>query len=157
MSVTAPPGGDPTAGGLMPQGGAGGGQGVQILQQIQDLLAQLSQVESDPGVQRAVQSIQGVIDPLMQAVGGADQQDMTSGLANPGGDASGGMPPGGPAEDALDGGADDASEGPPPKGFGGAKKAAMANFGKKGHFSKSGSKGEQLQTDKTKNRLKGGK
>lgn len=152
MGISAPPA-DPTAGGagggMMPPGGAGGGQGVQILQQIQQLLAQLLQAESDPGVQKAAQAMMQLVDPLMQAVGQTDQGSMNSGIANPTGDAGGGMPDaGGPEPDADDMG------GGAPASFGGAKKAAMANFKSKGHFSKSGSKGESLQTDKTKNRNK---
>lgn len=147
MGVSAP---DPTQMAMAPpQGGAGGGQGVQILQQIQDLLSQLGQVETDPGVQRAVSSMQQLIDPLMQAVGANDAQNMQSGVANPTGPIGGGAPTDLP-------GAGESSEGPKggreSKSFGGAKKAAMANFAQKGHFSKSGSKGEQLQTEKQKNR-----
>lgn len=156
MGVSAP---DPTMAMAPPQGGAGGGQGVQILQQIQDLLSQLGQVETDPGVQRAVNSMQQLIDPLMQAVGANDAQDMQSGLANPTGPITGG---GGVGDLSDLPGAGESSEGPkggresqePPKSFKGASKAALANFGSKGHFSKSGSKGEQLQTEKTKNRNK---
>lgn len=165
--IAPPPGAaDPSTGlggGGGGGGGAGGGQGVQILQQIQDLLSQLGQVESDPAVQRAVSSMQQLVDPLMQAVGSSDAQDMTSGLSNPGGPGDASADAGGGAPDmsgmgGLGAGPDDGSgggaEAPPSKSFGGAKKAAMANFGSKGHFSKSGSKGESLQTDKTKNRNK---
>lgn len=135
---------------MPPPGGAGGGQGVQILQQIQQLLAQLMQTESDPGVQKATQAMLQLVDPLMQAVGQADQGSMNSGISNPTGppDLSGGAGDLGGGTESSEGGA-----GPSlPSSFGGAKKAAMANFKDKGHFSKSGSKGEKLQTDKTKNR-----
>jgi hypothetical protein len=44
--------------------------------------------------------------------------------------------------------------GGPSKTFGGAKEAAMANFASKGHFSPSAGKGEELETEKTKNRKK---
>jgi|SRR5450755_2142355 len=151
MGIGAPDpsggGGDPT-GGMMPPGGAGGGQGVQIIQQIQQLLAQLMQTESDPGVQKAVQSMLQLCDPLQQAIGQADAGSMSSGIANPGG-----PPEGSPAEEASEPPAEAAAEGDPTS-FGGASKAASANFKAKGHFSKSGSKGETLQTDKTKNRNK---
>lgn len=142
-------------GGMLPPGGAGGGQGVQILQQIQQLLAQLMQTESDPGVQKAAQAMLQLVDPLMQAVGQSDAGNMTSGIANPGGPAG---PDLGGESLSSEGGSDTgADEGSPPSTFKGAKKAAMANFGSKGHFSKSGSKGETPQTDKSKNRLKGAK
>lgn len=62
--------------------------------------------------------------------------DLGGGMSSEG-PASG---PGGPAEE------------PTPKTFAGAKKAAMANHAEKGHFSKSGSKGENLRSDKQKNR-----
>jgi hypothetical protein len=111
------------------------------------------QAESDPGVQRAAQAMMQLVDPLMQAVGQSDAGNMTSGISNPG------APEGSPAEEAGESPAVEASEdeGPSPSTFKGAKKAAMANFGSKGHFSKSGSKGEMPQTDKSKNRLKGAK
>ena len=155
MGISAPPvdptGGMGGGGGMPPPGGAGGGQGVQILQQIQQLLAQLMQTESDPGVQKAVQAMSSLIDPLMQAVGQADQGNMTSGISNPTGPISGpDLGGGSESSEGEIGGAE-----PPSKSFGGAKKAAMANFASKGHFSKSGSKGETLQTDKAKNRAKG--
>lgn len=147
------PGGSPLAG-----GGAGGGQGVQILQQVQDLLSQLLQTTQQPAVQQAVNSMMKLVDPLMQAVGAEESGpsgSMSSGLANPTGSGS-------PDETSAPAGPDNmggsgySSEGnAPSKSFGGAKKAAMANHAEKGHFSKSGSKGEQLQTDKQKNRTKG--
>lgn len=144
-------------GGMLPPGGAGGGQGVQILQQIQQLLAQLMQTESDPGVQKAAQAMLQLVDPLMQAVGQSDAGNMTSGISNPGGpNLGGGGMEGSPAEEASESPAVESSEGGPTT-FKGAKKAAMANFGSKGHFSKSGSKGERPQTDKSKNRLKNAK
>ena len=150
MGVSAPPV-DPTQGGGGAPPSAGGGQGTLILQQVQQLLAQLMQSETDPNIQQGVQELLKAIDPLMQAIGQNDAQAMNSGLNTPGGAMP---PPGGPD---MGGGAGppDMGGGPPPKSFKGANKAAMANFGSKGHFSKSGSKGEQLQTDKTKNRTKG--
>lgn len=159
MSIGAPdPSGGAGGGGAMtmapPQGGAGGGQGVQILQQIQSLLAQLAQTETDPGVQRAVNSMSQLIDPLMQAVGASDQQNMTSGVANPT-DPTGGMGAGPDTMGSLPGaggGSEGTKGGAEPSSFKGASKAAAANFADKGHFSKSGSKGESLQTDKQKNR-----
>jgi hypothetical protein len=122
------------------------------LQQIQSLLAQIMQNEPEPAIQRAVSAMLQMTDDLSKVLTVDDQQDMMSGLNTPGGAA----PPGGPP--ALAGpdlaGGTRSSEGPASATtFGGAKKAAMANFAEKGHFSKSGSKGEQLQTDKTKNRL----
>lgn len=147
MSVSAPPA-DPTqmgGGGAPPS--AGGGQGTLILQQVQQLLAQLMQSETDPNIQQGVQELLKAVDPLMQAIGQNDAQAMNSGLNTPGG----AMPP----PDMGGGGGGPEMGGPPPKSFKGANKAAMAMFGEKGHFSKSGSKGESLQTDKTKNRAKG--
>lgn len=128
---------------------AGGGQGTLILQQVQQLLAQLMQSETDPNIQQGVNELLKAIDPLMQAIGQNDAQAMNSGLNTPGG----AMPP----PDMSGGGGPDLSGGgaPPPSSFKGANKAAMANFGSKGHFSKSGSKGESLQTAKTKTRTKG--
>src|ERR1700742_4556614 len=120
MSLTAP---DPTqggGGGVDPSqmaGGAGGGQGVQIIQQIQQLFMQLAQVEPDPAVQRAVQTLSKPLDMLMQVVGGNDTQNMTSGLSNPtgGDDGSGGLGGGLPPEPPSGGGS---------KSFKGASKAA---------------------------------
>lgn len=133
---------------------AGGGQGALILQQVQQLLAQLMQSETDPNIQQGVNELLKAIDPLMQAIGQNDAQAMNSGLNTPGGAMP---PPGSPAEEAGESPSFEASEneGAEAKSFKGAKKAAMANFGSKGHFSKSGSKGEKLQTSKTKNRTKG--
>jgi len=109
------------------------------------------QSETDPNIQQGVGELLKAIDPLMQAVGQNDAQAMNSGLNTPGG----AMPPPGIGAGGPDlAGGTESSEGPPPSTFAGAKKAAMANFGAKGHFSKSESKGEQLQTDRTKNRLK---
>jgi hypothetical protein len=160
MGLTAPAP-DPTAGGDPTQGGGaapgpGPGQSSQLIQQVQALLAQIMQNEPEPAIQRAVGSMLQMTDDLSKVLGRDDQQDMTSGLNTPGGAvAPGGGGLGGPD---LSGGTQ-SSEGPAtsPTTFGGANKAAMANFGEKGHFSKSGSKGEALQTSKTKNRLKGGK
>jgi hypothetical protein len=132
----------------------GPGQSSQLLQQIQDLLSQIMQNEPEPAIQRAVGSMLQMTQDLGQVLGRNDQQDMMSGLNTPGGAA----PPmgGGMAGPDLMGGTR-SSEGPATGGgFPGAKAAAMANFREKGHFSKSGSKGEQLQTEKTRNRLKGG-
>jgi hypothetical protein len=132
------------------------GQSSQILQQVQGLLAQIMQNEPEPAIQRAVNAMLQMTDDLSKVLGQNDQQDMSSGLNTPGG----AMPPGGPGGGLggpdLSGGTE-SSEGPAtaPTTFGGAKKAALANFASKGHFSKSGSKGEALQTEKTKNRLKG--
>jgi hypothetical protein len=159
MGVSAPPM-DPTqGGGLGGLGGgasAGGGQGTLILQQVQQLLAQLMQSETDPNIQQGVGELLKAIDPLMQAIGQNDAQAMNSGLNTPGGalpPMGGAMPPeGSPAEEAGESPAAESSE---DKTFSGAKKAAMANFKGKGHFSKKGSKGENLQTQKTKNRTKG--
>lgn len=155
MSLSAPPAAGPPGGGAPPPASAGGGQGTLILQQVQALLAQLMQSETDPNIQQGVQELLKAIDPLMQAIVNNDAQAMNSGLNNPTGNV-------GPAGPDLAGGTQSSEGaqnplgdmGPPPKGFGGARKAAMANFGSKGHFSKSGSKGEQLQTDKQKNRAK---
>lgn len=163
-SAGAAPGGDPTQGGSpLAGGGAGGGQGVQILQQIQGLLQQLAQTEQQPAVLQAVNAMGKLMDPLMQAVSqseGGPGGSMSSGLADPTGGGGADMT-GAPAGPDSAGGGGYSSEGgstdsaPPSKTFGGARKAAMANHAEKGHFSKSGSKGEQLQTDKTKNRTKG--
>lgn len=148
MGMTAP---DPAQmGPAAADPGAPPGQSAQLLQQVQDLLAQVMQSESDPDVQNAVGSILQVLEPLMQKVGGNDAQQMQSGLNTPGG-----PPPdmGAPAPDmsAMGGG------GPPPPAttFSGAKKQAMDKFKSKGHFSGSTSKGEKPQTNKTKNRTKG--
>jgi hypothetical protein len=157
MGVSAPPV-DPTQGGLGGGASAGGGQGTLILQQVQQLLAQLMQSETDPNIQNGVGELLKAIDPLMQAIGQNDAQAMNSGLNTPGGGLGpdmGGLPPeGSPAEEAGESPSQEAAEGGG-KGFGGAKKAAMANFKSKGHFSKKGSKGENLQTQKAKNRAKG--
>jgi hypothetical protein len=115
------------------------GQGAMLLQQVGDLLGQLAQQETEPTIQRSVLRVMKELEPLMNLVGADDQQDMTSGLATPGGppeagagsdqesptgapdDYAGaapggpggpGMPPGGP------GGGDLSMPGPPPD-FGG--------------------------------------
>lgn len=151
MGVSAP---DPTQMGGGAPASAGGGQGTLILQQVQQLLAQLMQSETDPNIQQAVGELLKGIDPLMQAIGQNDAQAMNSGLNTPGG----AQPPSGPAGPDLAGGSrsSEGDMGGPPTTFKGAGKAAMATFKEKGHFSKSGSKGESLQTDKTKRRLQGG-
>jgi hypothetical protein len=128
---------------------------------VQGLLAQIMQNEPEPAIQRAVNAMLQMTDDLSKVLGRNDQQDMMSGLNTPGGamPPGGALPPGGgPGGPDLSGGTI-SSEGPatPPTTFGGAKKAALANFASKGHFSPSGSKGEALQTAKTKNRLKGAK
>jgi hypothetical protein len=113
------------------------------------------QNEPEPAIQRAVNAMLQMTDDLGKVVGADDQQDQMSGLNTPGGAAS----PMGPAIGGPDlAGGTRSSEGPATATtFGGARKQAMANFAEKGHFSKSGSKGEQLQTEKTKNRAKGGR
>jgi hypothetical protein len=132
---------------------AGPGQSSQLIQQVQNLLAQIMQNEPEPAIQRAVNAMLQMSQDLSQVLGRDDQQDMMSGLNTPGG----AVPPTGAGPDLA--GGTESSEGPTgePTTFGGAKKAAMANFAKKGNFSKTGSKGEPLQTEKTKNRLKGAK
>jgi hypothetical protein len=158
-SASAAPSNDPTAGGSpMAGGGAGGGQGTQIIQQIQGLLQQLGQATQQPAVQHAIDAINQVLGPIAQAVGAEEsgpQGSMSSGLANPtGGDGSTqSSAPAGPDNMGESGRSSEGTKAGP-SSFAGAKKAAMANHAEKGHFSKSGSKGEQLQTDKTKNRTK---
>lgn len=161
-----------------PPAGAGGSGGAQIVQQIEDLLMQLSQMEPEPEIQQAVQSIQERLEPLQQLLGKDDQQDMQSGLANPGGAAPGEEPPGGgaggmpagpesagmPAPTEGGGGGGEPTHeveihirpaGGGSKSFGGAKKEAMANLKEKGHFSRSTPKGEKPSTDRTKSKAKG--
>ena len=134
----------PEQGAAAPQlPGAGGVGGAQILQQIEQLLMQLAQSEPEPQIQQAVSAIGQQVSALQQVVGKDDMQDMQSGLANPGG--SGGMPPGGEEPAAAE----------EPKSFAGAKKAAMANFKEKGHFSKNTPKGETPESEKSKNKKKG--
>jgi hypothetical protein len=156
MGVTAPPV-DPTGGagpGAGPGPGPGPGQSSMLIQQVQGLLAQLMQNEPEPAIQRAVGAMLQMTDDLSKVVGQNDQQDMTSGLNTPGG----AMPPGGGVGGPDLAGGTMSSEGPASAStFSGARKAAMDNFSSKGHFSKSGSKGQALQTEKTKNRTKGGK
>ena len=160
------------------------GEGSQILEQIEGLLAQLAQSEPEPEVQRAIQGIQKQVEPLQQVLGAQDIQNQQGGLANPtggGAGAMGGMPaPGGagmptgaePPEELPEGGA--AGGAPPsggdhhgvaeihikmapggPKSFGDAKKAAMAMHGEKGHFDPHTPKGETPSTPKTKAKAKG--
>lgn len=156
------------------------GQGTQLLQQVGDLLGQLAQQETEPTIQRAIMGIMKQMEPLMTLVGQDDQQDMSSGLATPNGPAAGngpgpptpGSPPPGPGGSPMPGGPPDvggamSSEGiggldpsaggggEPPKTFEGAKAAAMATHRDKGHFNPHGAKGEEQETDKTKNRKKG--
>lgn len=147
MSFGAPDASQTTPTPTMPAGGGGGnaspgGQDAQTLMQVQQLLAQVAQSQQEPHIQRAISSMLQLLDPLIQAVGANDTQDMSSGLNTPNG-PEGAAPP----DDGSGGGAS-------PSTFGGASKAAAANFADKGHFSKSGSKGEELQTDKAKNRAK---
>jgi hypothetical protein len=140
--------------------GPGPGQSSQLIQQVQALLAQIMQNEPEPAIQRAVNAMLQMTDDLSKVLGQNDQQDMQSGLNTPGGAmAPGGPPPGGGVGGPDLSGGTISSEGPatPPTTFKGANKAALANFKSKGNFSKSGSKGEELQTEKTKNRLKGAK
>lgn len=135
-----------------PGGGAVGGQSAQTVQQIESLLAQLSQEEPDPQVQHLIQQAQQPMEALQQAVGKDDTEDMSSGLHNPGGDGgqeAGGSPEGGghPVMEIHIGSA--------PKTFDGAKKAAMKNFQEKGHFSGSTPKGSKPETQKAKSKAKG--
>jgi len=155
VGLTAP---DPTQGGGAGPG-PGPGQSSQLIQQVQDLLAQIMQNEPEPAIQRAVNAMLQMTQDLSQVLGRNDQQDMMSGLNTPGGGPSPVPPTGGGAGGPDLAGGTQSSEGPTPEPttFGGARKAAMANFAKKGNFSKSGSKGEALQTEKTRNRLKGAK
>lgn len=153
------------------------GSGAQIVQQIEGLLAQLAEQEPEPEIQRAIQAIQTQLEPLQQVVGKDDEQDMQSGLVNPGGapppmNAAGlGGAGGGPS---LEGGSQsDTSEIPPsggekgpvhaleihikpaPKSFGAANKAAMATHREKGHFNPRGEKGEPQESQRS--RYKAGK
>src|SRR5437879_1752052 len=146
--------------------------GAQIVQQIEGLLAQLAQAEPEPVIQRMIQEIQKPIEQLQQVVGKDDMQDMHGGGmegvggmgGGMGGAAAGGMPsPTGEGGGELPSGAGGASEGGEPgglvihikpggsKSFGGANKAAMANFRQKGHF---GSGSEAPETERTRNKAK---
>lgn len=155
---------------------AGGGQ---ILQQIEQLLAQLAQEQPDPQVQHAIKGIQQQVEPLQQIVGGQQGQNMQGGLNNPGAPGEQAPPPGGmPGMNA--GGGAGAEEAPPaggpgggaphggatpvlaihvapggPKSFGEAKKAAMATHAERGHFDKNTPKGETPSTPRTKAKAKG--
>ena len=91
--------------------GAGGSGGAQILQQIEALLAQLAQSEPEPAIQQAVKGMAQQAEALQQIVGKDDEQDMQSGLANPGGGAE--APAGDGEEPGAGGGA------MPPEGAGG--------------------------------------
>lgn len=132
-----------------PGGGAVGGQSAQIVQQILMLLTQLGQEQSDPNVQRLVQSMMGPAQDLEKVVAGNDTENMSSGLENPGG----------PGEEEGEGPGAEPAEGEPgkpavtiaihagkPKDFAGAKKAA-------GKAMRDGSL--PSETDRTKNRKKG--
>jgi hypothetical protein len=127
--------------GASPDQGPPAGQTAQILQQVQQLLAQVMQNEPDPQVQDAVNTMLKMSDALMQAVGAHDTQDMSSGLNNPG------APEGSPAEEAGESPATEAAEDQgtggksPPKTFKGARSSAMSKMGK------------SMQTPKTKNRM----
>lgn len=158
----AAPGGGAIAGG-------GGAQSAQIVQQIEQLLAQLAQSEPEPQIQSLVQQVMGPIQQLQQAVGQDTQEDM-SGV--PGGEAeegtgagaAGGMPAageaGGGAPEGTEGGGEhhvvEVHIGVPggQKDFKSANKAAAANFKAKGHFG-SGPKGSPPETQKAKNKAKG--
>jgi hypothetical protein len=121
---------------------------------VQGLLAQIMQNEPEPAIQRAVGAMLQMTNDLGRVLGRNDQQDMLSGLNAPGGAVAPPQGPAGLAGPDLAGGTR-SSEGPASATtFGGARKAAMQNFRTKGHFSPSGSKGEALQTEKTRNRLK---
>jgi hypothetical protein len=152
-----------------------GGQGAQILQQVEGLLTQLAQSEPEPEVQQAIQGILQQVQPLMQLVGKDDMQDMQSGLNNPsgpppgeeGGEMPGGaggqeLPSGGGAEGAPSpGGGDEGATHhveihiTPAKTFAGARKQAMATHAQRGHFSQHTPAGERPSTDRTKNKAKG--
>jgi hypothetical protein len=159
------------AGPAAPPAGAGGSGGAEILQQIEALLAQLAQSEPEPEIQQAVTQMSKQAEALQQVVGKSDEQDMQSGLANPGGAPGMGGAPGAepelpgagggaPAPPEGDGGGEhhvvEVHIGVPggAKSFKGANKAAMAHFADKGHFG-SEPKGETPQTERTKNKAKG--
>lgn len=104
----------------------------------------------------------GPTDPTggMGAGGGMGGPPPPDPNSPPGGGGMGGPPPdmgamlaAGPGGAGGGMGGMPSSEGPP-KSFGGAKEAAMANFHEKGHFGK-GPKGEEQETDKTKARKSG--
>lgn len=158
-AAEAPPAA-PGGGAVEPPGG--GGQSAQILQQIQMLLVQLGQSEPDPEVQHLVQQAMQPIQALEGVVGKTDEANAMSGLHNPGGEGGEGVEGAGAEPAGGSGGGEhhvvEVHIGVPaggPKTPGDAKKAAMANFKEKGHFSGSTPKGVAPQTDRTKNRAKG--
>lgn len=140
------------------------------MQQIQSLLAQLVQMEPEPEIQQAVQTMSKQAEALEGVLGKDDEQDMQSGLANPTG---GGAPsPAGGPEELPGAGAPggDAGGGEHhgvaevhikmtpeggPKTFGDAKKAAMAMHAEKGHFDPHTPAGETPSSQKSKSKAKG--
>lgn len=160
--------------------GQGGSGGAQIMQDIQQKLAQLAQAEPEPEIQQAVAKMSQEAEALETVLGKDDAQDMQSGLANPGapgGEAAGGMPGGAPAPggaapaEELPAGGGAAPEGGGdhhgvaeihikmqpggPKTFGAAKKAAMATHAERGHFDKNTPKGETPSSQRSKSKAKG--
>lgn len=152
--MAAPAAEAPPAPGGLPAG-AGGGGGAQILQQIEGLLAQLTQMSPQPEVVQAVAHLAPQIEALQQVIGKSEEGDMSSGLANPGGAPGGAPAPGGmpPMPGGAPGGAAP-EEVPQSTSFDGANKAAMALMKSHGSFSKSTPKGEKPSTSKTKNKAK---